>query len=124
MCEAGMVNRGRKVIHIKNMSLAEPEVGKSRALERDCVWRSEKAVARRAVCCGRQEDGVQARLSAQCATQVDCVGSATRRVLGRILGNSFPAQLDGSEKVVVSMGHLRVSHPFSLLTSLVLQGPK
>lgn len=38
------------------------------------------------------------------------VAGVPGRVMRRTLGNSFPAQLNGSRKVIISVGHLRVSH--------------
>lgn len=51
----------------------------------------------------------------QCSTyRSHWVARVPKRILRRTLRNSFPAQLNGSGKVVISVGHLRVSHVFSL----------
>lgn len=49
-------------------------------------------------------------VSALLITHVDWLGRITRRILERILGNSFPAQLNGRGKVVISVEHCMGSH--------------
>lgn len=51
----------------------------------------------------------------QCSTyRSHWVARVPRRILRRTLRNSFLGQLNGSGNVVISVGHLRVSHVFSL----------
>ena len=48
-------------------------------------------------------------------THVDWLGGITTRILGRISGKSFSAQLSTSGKVVISVEHLVVAHLSSLV---------